>query len=115
MSIEKSIIGYFAFTRNGHVACDGTACLVAGSYKSMKHFLAKSHPLQAANHKILKTTYGEIRTGMKMGAAYAFDAQSYARLKTLAHADGIDLPDANFLPEHPGEIKLMTISRRFGW
>jgi hypothetical protein len=41
MSIEKSIIGYFAFTRNGHVACDGTACLVAGSYKSMKDFLAK--------------------------------------------------------------------------
>ncbi|MBU6303538.1 MAG: hypothetical protein KGS60_18475 [Verrucomicrobia bacterium] len=76
MSTEKSIIGYFAFTRDGQVACDGPACLIAGSYKAMTEFLAKSRPLQPARNKILKTTYGEIRTGIRMGAAYAFDAQS---------------------------------------
>ena len=115
MSTEKTIIGYFAFTRDGNVACDGPACIIAGSYKAMKEFLAKSRPLQAAKYKILKTTYGEIRTGMKMGAAYAFDAQSYQRFLPLAHADGINLPDADFQPKHPGDVKLMTVSRRSGW
>ena len=76
-------------------------------------------PRQMAGYKILKSTHGETRTDLKMRAACAFDAQSYARLKPLADADayayGIALPEADFKPKHPGEVKLMTISRQLGW
>ena len=36
MNKDETIIGYFAATNRGDVICDGPACIIAGSYKTMK-------------------------------------------------------------------------------
>jgi len=109
MAHADIIIGYFAATRKGDVVCDGSACMIAGSYKTMKEYLATSRSKPPGKVKIRKTRFGEILTGMQMGGAYAFDAESYGRFLPLAREEGMECEDADFTPAKEGDVKFMTI------
>lgn len=47
-------------------------------------------------HTIRKTRFGEIMQGLGLGAAYAFDEESYGRFLPLGRAAGLGLADADF-------------------
>ncbi len=47
-------------------------------------------------HTVRKTRFGEIMRGLSLGAAYAFDEESYGRFLPLGRAAGLALSDADF-------------------
>jgi hypothetical protein len=47
-------------------------------------------------HTIRKTRFGEIMRGLSLGAAYAFDEESYGRFLPLGREAGLALADADF-------------------
>ena len=47
-------------------------------------------------HTIRKTRFGEIMRGLSLGAAYAFDVESYGRFLPLGREVGLALSDADF-------------------
>jgi hypothetical protein len=49
-----------------------------------------------AKHTVRKTRFGEIMRGLSLGAAYAFDEESYGRFLPLGRAAGLALATANF-------------------
>lgn len=111
MEKDATIIGYFGATRQGDVVCDGSACIIAGSYKRMKEYLAKSESKPQGKVKIVKTRFGEIVSGMRLGAAYAFDAESYGRFRPLAREEGLlCCEEVDFTPDREGEVKFLTIT-----
>jgi len=109
MNRDATIIGYFAATSRGDVVCDGPACIIAGSYKTMKDYLAKSNAKPPGTVKIIKTRFGEILAVMRFGAAYAFDAESYGRFLPPAREAGMAFEDVDFTAEKPGDIRFLTI------
>ena len=110
MEPGATIIGYFAVTNRGDVVCDGPACIIAGSYKTMKDYLAKSKAKPPGTIRIIKTRFEEILAGMRFGAAYAFDAESYGRFLPLAREEGMALGDADFTPDKAGVARFLTIT-----
>jgi hypothetical protein len=111
MDRDFTIIGYFGATKRGDVVCDGPACIIAGSYKTMKEYLARSMVKPPGKVKIIKTRFGEIVSGMRRGGAYSFDEESYGRFLTLAREEGMGFEDVDFTPDRPGEIKFLTIAK----
>jgi len=109
MDRNASIVGYFAATKRGDVVCDGPACIVAGSCKTMKDYLAMSKTKPPGKVKIQKTRLGEILSGMRMGGEYSFDEESYRRFLPLARETGMKFEDVDFAPDKPGEVKFLTI------
>lgn len=112
MDRDATIIGYFGASKRGDVVCDGPACIIADSYKTMKEYLAKSKAKPPGKVKIIKTRFGEILSGMRMGGAYAFDEESYGRFLPLAREAGMGLEDLDFTPDKPGDIKFVTVEQR---
>jgi hypothetical protein len=112
MNKDETIIGYFAATNRGDVICDGPACIIAGSYKTMKDYLAKSKTKPPGTVKIIKTRFGEILSGMRLGGAYSFDAESYGRFLPLAQEVGMNFGDVDFTPDKPGDVQFLTITPR---
>ena len=112
MNKDETIIGYFAATNMGDVVCDGPACIIAGSYKTMKDYLATSKTKPRGTVKIIKTRFGEILSGMRFGAAYSFDAESYSRFLPLAQEQGMDFGNVDFTPEKVGEIRFLSVTPR---
>jgi hypothetical protein len=112
IDMERGVatIGYFAATNRGDVVCDGPACIIAGSYKTMKDYLAKSKTRPPGKIKIIKTRFGEILAGMRMGAAYSFDAESYGRFLPLAREEGMNFDDVDFTPDKAGDVRFLTIT-----
>ena len=108
---NKVVIGYFAASKGGNVACDGPACIVAGSYKTLKAYLDITDAKASAEMKISKTWFSDIMTGMKMGGAYAFDRESYGKFAPLAREAGMDCEDFDFKPDADGGMKFCTVSR----
>ncbi len=49
-----------------------------------------------SSHTVRKTRFGEIMRGLSLGAAYAFDEESYGRFLPLGRAAGLTLSDADF-------------------
>ena len=62
----------------------------------MRAILAELHPGGATRHTIRKTRFGEILTGMKVGAPYAFDEEAYARFLPLALEAGLPVSQVDF-------------------
>ena len=109
MSKDATIIGYFAATKRGDVVCDGPACIIAGSYKTMKMYLAISRSKPPGKVKIIKTRFGDILEGMRMGGAYAFDEEAYGRFLPLSRDEGMGFDDLDFTPDKAGDVKFVTI------
>jgi hypothetical protein len=62
----------------------------------MKAFLAELDPGGQKGHTIKKTRFGEILRGLKLGAAYGFDEESYKLFYPLAQKEGLQVEEANF-------------------
>ncbi len=82
---------------------------MAGSYKTMKEYLAKSTTTPPRKIKIVKARFGEIISGMRLGGGYSFDAESYRKFLPLAREEGMDFDDADFTPDRAGDVKFFTI------
>ena len=106
---NTKVIGHFAYMSKTEVACDEDACLIAGSQAAMRRYLSISNPETADRHTIKKTRFGEIMKGMSLGAAYAFDEESYSRFYHLALEVGLPVSPADFTGATPDDIKFMTV------
>ena len=107
---DTKVIGYFAYLSATEVACDGEACVIAGSEEAMKRYLSISNPENADKHIIRKTRFGEIMKGMTLGGSYAFDEEAYSRFYPIALQAGLPVSTAAFTSQGPDEIKFMTIT-----
>lgn len=83
------VIGYFAYTSDRQVICDGDACIISGSVERMKFYLDKMSQVFGSSDVIKKTRFSEIIDGMRLGGAYAFDEASYAQFVTHAKKNNI--------------------------
>ncbi|MCI5149250.1 MAG: hypothetical protein D3916_07675 [Candidatus Electrothrix sp. MAN1_4] len=99
MHRDSKVIGYFAYKSKTEVICDGDACVISGSEQEMENFINFVSPGSAKKHTIKKTRFGEIVNGIKLGAAYAFDEQSYNRFYPLANKVGFNLKEESFSGE----------------
>jgi len=93
-SADSKVIGYFAYSSPQAVVCSGKACIISGSEEAMRQYLLQMG--SAAKHTVRKTRFGEIMRGLSLGAAYAFDEESYGRFLPLGRAAGLALAAANF-------------------
>ena len=76
---ETKVVGYFAYLSPAKVVCtDVDACVISGSIGAMRQHLAEMDPLGAPRATVKQTRFGEIRRGLELGAACAFDQGSYA-------------------------------------
>ena len=86
---RSRVIGYFAYESPTMVVCTGAACVIAGSRRVMEQYLLEIDPHQQRRRTIKKTTFNEIKRGLELGAAYAFDKASYKRFYPLARRVGL--------------------------
>jgi len=109
-SRDAKVIGYFAYMSVAEVICtDVDACVIAGASDAMERYVEELHPGQVSKATVKKTRFGEIRTGMEMGAAYAFDQASYERFYPLAREAGIPVEKADFKEAQHREMRFFTV------
>ena len=107
---DSQVIGYFAYLSPMEVVCTGgDACVVSGSSKAMEEYLAEMHPHRTAAVTVRKTRFGEILRGLELGAAYAFDKESYARFYPLALEAGIPVQAADFEGQRQSGGRFFTV------
>jgi len=91
------VIGYFAYFSPTRVLCtDVDACVVSGSSRAMEDYVVEVDRGGTAKATVKKTRFGEIMQGLALGAAYAFDKESYARFYPLALEAGLPVAAADF-------------------
>ena len=97
MSIDNDtkVIGYFAYSSDGGVVCDGDACVIAGSDSDLRTYLSRMGA-EESHCTLKKTRFGEIMRGISLGGAYAFDEAAYNRFYPLAQREGIELGPMDF-------------------
>lgn len=94
------------------VVCTGTACVIAGSRRAMVYYLLEIDPQQQRRRTIKKTTFAEIRRGLQLGAAYAFDKAAYQRFYPLARRAGLEVmaaDEATFAPHEAAAERFLII------
>ena len=96
VDIDSKIIGYFAYSSPMGVICDGDACVISGSEQAMRNYIKSALTESTKPVTIKKTRFYEIAQGLKMGAPYAFDEQSYNRFYPLANKTGLNLKEEDF-------------------
>lgn len=108
----SKVIGYFSYTVDGHVFCDGEACVIAGSSADMQAYLQQLPTDSRQNDLIRKTRFGDIIEGMRQGGAYAFDEAAYERFSHQANINGMEgLPAKGVFLEQsdqPGAMHFIT-------
>jgi hypothetical protein len=82
---HSKVIGYFAYASPTEVVCTGDACVISGSRRAMEEYISEIDPDRRKIRTIKKTTFDEIKRGLLLGAAYAFDKTSYRRFYPLAY------------------------------
>jgi hypothetical protein len=92
---RSKVIGYFAYESPTQVVCTGEACVIAGSRLAMKQYISEIDPNQRTRRTIKKTTFAEIKHGLELGAAYAFDKAAYKRFYPLASGAGLSVMEPN--------------------
>jgi len=107
---ESRVIGYFAYLSPVEVVCtDVDACVVSGSSGAMEEYLAEMYPRRTPVATVKKTRFGEILRGLELGAAYAFDKESYARFYPLALEAGIPVGAADFDKQREAGGRFFTV------
>jgi hypothetical protein len=107
------VLGYVAVqTGTINVLCDNNSCIVAGSEKNMEEYIAALSVDRNVTYRISKARFGQVISAMKLGAAYSFDRESFARFSPLARKEGIELmaftPDNQAKPDDSA-IPLMRV------
>ena len=95
-SRAAKVVGYFAYRRKTEIVCTGQACIIAGSRQKMKGYLGELYPEGWREYRIKKTTFGEIKAGLGLGAAYGFDQSAYKRFYPLARQAGLPVMAGDF-------------------
>ena len=104
---QDPVIGFVA--RQGiHMACDGDACIVAGSRAAMVAIL-EYHRNDPAEHAIEPARCSQILQAIELGGAYAFDEQAYGRFLPEAQQVGLPLVEEDFSDPGPTGIHLVRI------
>ena len=104
------VIGYFAYFSPTRVVCtDVDACVVSGSSRAMEDYVVEVDPGGAAKATVKKTRFGAIMQGLALGAAYAFDKESYARFYPLALEAGIPVAAADFGDQRHQGSRFFTV------
>jgi hypothetical protein len=106
---DSKVIGYFAYAAPTQVVCTGDACVIAGSEAAMRRHLDELDPGGRISHTIRKTRFGEILQGLRLGAAYAFDSESYGRFYPLARMAQLDVQEADFDAANRRGDKFFTV------
>ncbi|MBF0437019.1 MAG: hypothetical protein HQL77_16840 [Magnetococcales bacterium] len=105
----NKVVGYFAFSSPQDVFCtDGAACMISSSRRSMENYLSELGNKQPTTIK--KTYFGEVLQGLNLGAAYAFDEESYKIFYPLAKAEGLDVKPPSVFREKPTGSRFLTVS-----
>jgi hypothetical protein len=102
------VVGFFAYASPSEVVCTGEACVISGSEMAMRDYLKEVSP-HGKMHTIRKTRFGEIRKGLQMGAAYAFDEDSYKIFYPLAREEGLDVAKADFGAKKQEGFRFFTV------
>ena len=105
---NTKVIGFFAHMGMEAVCTEGLACLVSGSHDAMARYLVEMGH-DAKSHTIKKTRFGEILQGMRLGAAYAFDKESYGRFYPLALAEGLKVSEPTVFQNMPPGARFFTV------
>jgi len=109
---NRKVIGYFAFASPTEVVCTGDrgdACVISGSVRTMKAYVKEIGPDELKKRTIKKTLFGEILNGLKLGAAYAFDEESYKKFYSLARKEGLNVAEANFDEMKSKDFRFFTV------
>ena len=109
LDIDSKVIGFFAYSSPSEVICDGDACVISGSENEMNKYLMSVLTNKSNKPTIKKTRFSEIIKGMKMGAPYAFDEQSYNRFYPLANRVGYNLKEEDFSVKTETEFHFLII------
>lgn len=107
-SRRRTVIGSFAST-GPNVLCDGDACVIAGSQEALRRIIMRRVTRGALALTIKKTRFGEIMTGLRLGAAYCFDEQAYNRFLPLAQREGFNLGPEDFSDPGPYGVHLLRV------
>ncbi len=106
---SPKVMGYFSYTGDGQVFCDGDACIIAGCIQSMKFYLQRMSENQGRDI-IKKTRFGEIIDGLRRGGAYAFDQEAYTRFLSVGKMNGMDgLPTTEAFSDPPATMHFIRI------
>lgn len=62
----------------------------------MQTYLSEINPEGQSTSQIKKTRFGEILSGLRLGAAYAFDEEAYQQFYPLAKQIGLAVAEADF-------------------
>lgn len=104
------VIGYFAYFSPDKVICtDPQACIIAGSERAMREYIEECYPGRAAQAVIKKTRFGEILQGLRLGAAYGFDEESYGRFYPLGRQEGLPIAAADFASQRDNGSRFFTV------
>jgi hypothetical protein len=79
----------------------------------MKKYIQELYPTKITNRTIRKTRFGEILKGLELGAAYAFDKDSYSIFYPLAKEIGLDVKEANFTEQEKKGNRFFTVQIDF--
>ncbi|MBF0140581.1 MAG: hypothetical protein HQL74_09915 [Magnetococcales bacterium] len=106
--LYTKVIGCFASMGTEVICTEGLACIVSGSQDAMERYLVEMGQ-DVSRHTIKKTRFGEIMHGMRLGAAYAFDKESYERFYPLALAEGLKVSDPTAFQNMPPGFRFFTV------
>ncbi|WP_148300336.1 hypothetical protein [Holophaga foetida] len=107
---DTKVIGYFAYRSSVDVICvDVDACLIVDSEEIMNSHVRQNLAEHSGRLKIKKTRFGEIYTGLMLGAAYSFDEPSYSRFYPLALAAGLSVEKADFRQAQSSGFHFFTV------
>ena len=106
----SKVVVYFAYLSAAAIICTGGhACVVAGSQIAMRQLVEELHPGSGDRVTIKKTRFGEIRRGLELGAAYAFDEEAYGRFYPLGCQEGLSLEWGDFVSQLEKGNRFVTV------
>ena len=106
------VIGYFSYTPEGDIFCDGDACVIAGAEDKLKKYLQEMLGNDSRDI-VRKTRYGEIIEGLRQGGAYAFDEEAYHRFVQCCSSNKIEVPLSNKSPTSDENDQLFFVRVQF--
>ena len=113
LSIDTKVIGYFAYSQDS-VFCGVDSCIIAGSEALMKNYLQLlGNSNKSIRDTIRKSRFGEIYTGLRQGASYSFDKESYSRFLPLIetkHPNESSVDDFEEKCAEEGTLELIEIT-----
>ncbi len=105
----SKVIGHFAYASPTKIVCTGKACVISGSQHAMRYYIAEIDPEGWKKNTIKKTRFGEIMRGLQLGAAYAFDEESYGRFYPLARKEGLPVAEGDFKKQKSKDFRFFTV------